>query len=113
MLDSQDALDCSHWPAGDYELKEAYRNDLGQTTEDWLNLTIHNRPAPEFTLVVNGNGNTTDTECLVTMQQSDDAVDFPLSKRFGVSKVPKSKVILEIHTTVRFYQQAYTWFLLR
>ncbi|MEC7255431.1 MAG: hypothetical protein VXV76_02340 [Candidatus Thermoplasmatota archaeon] len=76
VLDSQDALDCSHWPAGDYELKEAYRNDLGQTTEDWLNLTIHNRPAPEFTLVVNGNGNTTDTECLVTMQQSDDAVDF-------------------------------------
>ena len=50
VLDSQDALDCSHWPAGDYELKEAYRNDLGQTTEDWLNLTIHNRPAPEFSL---------------------------------------------------------------
>ena len=34
------SLDCSHWPAGDYILKEAYRNDLGQTTEDWLNLTI-------------------------------------------------------------------------
>ena len=49
---------------------------LDKTTEDWLNLTIHNRPAPEFTLVVNGNGNTTDTECLVTMQQSDDVVDF-------------------------------------
>ena len=28
VLDSQNALDCSHWPAGDYLLKEAYRNDL-------------------------------------------------------------------------------------
>ena len=55
--------------------------------------------------MVNGNGNTTDTECLVTMQQSDIGFDFPLSKRFGVSKVPKSKVMLEIHTTVQFYLQ--------
>ena len=24
VLDSQNSLDCSHWPAGDYQLKEAY-----------------------------------------------------------------------------------------
>ena len=76
VLDSQNALDCSHWPAGDYMLKEAYRNDLGQATEDWLNLTIHNRPAPDFTLVVNGNGNATDTECKVMLKQSDEDTDF-------------------------------------
>ena len=76
VLDSQDALDCSHWPAGDYMLKEAYRNDLGQTTEDWLNLTIHNRPAPDFSLLVNGDGNTTDTDCMVTMRQTDETIDF-------------------------------------
>ena len=76
VLDAQDALDCSHWPAGDYILKEAYRNDLGQTTEDWLNLTIHNRPAPEFTLSTSGNGNTTETGCAITMLQSDETIDF-------------------------------------
>ena len=76
VLDSQNSLDCSHWPAGDYQLKEAYRNDLGQTTEDWLNLTIHNRPAPDFTLLVSGNGNTTDTECRITMIPTDEQIDF-------------------------------------
>ncbi|MEE3038295.1 MAG: hypothetical protein VX328_00855, partial [Candidatus Thermoplasmatota archaeon] len=76
VLDSQNSLDCSHWPAGDYQLKEAYRNDLGQTTEDWLNLTIHNRPAPDFTLLVSGNGNTTDTECRITMTPTDEQIDF-------------------------------------
>tara|TARA_B100000886_G_scaffold264971_1_gene189395 strand:- start:789 stop:2018 length:1230 start_codon:yes stop_codon:yes gene_type:complete len=76
VLDSQDSLDCSNWPAGDYQLKEAYRNDLGQTTEDWLNLTIHNRPAPDFSLLVSGDGNTTDTECLITMIPADADIDF-------------------------------------
>ena len=76
VLDSQNSLDCSHWPAGDYILKEAYRNDLGQTTEDWLNLTIHNRPAPDFTLLVSGNGNSTDTECRVMLKQVDENIDF-------------------------------------
>ena len=76
VLDSQNALDCSHWPAGDYMLKEAYRNDLGQATEDWLNLTIHNRPAPDFTLMVNGNGNATDTECKVILKPLDEELDF-------------------------------------
>ena len=76
VLDSQDFLDCSHWPAGDYTLKEAYRNDLGQTTEDWLNLTIHNRPAPDFSLSVQGNGNSTSTDCKVNLMQADETVDF-------------------------------------
>lgn len=76
VLDSQDSLDCSNWPAGDYQLKEAYRNDLGQTTEDWLNLTIHNRPAPDFSLLVSGDGNTTDTDCLITMIPTDADIDF-------------------------------------
>lgn len=76
VLDTQDAVDCSHWPAGDYILKEAYRNDLGQTSEDWLNLTIYNRPAPGFTLSVTGNGNSTETECSITMVKSDETIDF-------------------------------------
>lgn len=76
VLDNQTSLNCSHWPAGEYVLKEAYRNDLGQTTESWLNITIHNRPAPAFSLTVRGDGNTTDTPCMVTMVPNMAGVDF-------------------------------------
>ena len=48
VLDSDETLDCSSWPAGSYELKETYRNGLGQTAESTLNFTIQNRPAPVF-----------------------------------------------------------------
>lgn len=76
VLDSQDVLDCSHWPAGDYTLRETYRNDLSQTAEDWLNLTISNRPAPAFSLLTEGNGNSTDTDCSVTIIPDSPDIDF-------------------------------------
>ena len=76
VLDNQTILDCSHWPAGDYLLKEAYRNDLGQVTESWLNLTINNRPAPAFSLDVFGNQNNTDEPCFITMIPNMIDVDF-------------------------------------
>ena len=76
VLDSQDVLDCSHWPAGDYSLRETYRNDLSQTAEDWLNLTISNRPAPAFSLLTEGNGNSTDTDCSITMIPDSSDIDF-------------------------------------
>tara|TARA_B100000459_G_C8594035_1_gene209014 strand:+ start:1361 stop:2683 length:1323 start_codon:yes stop_codon:yes gene_type:complete len=76
VLDNQTILDCSHWPAGEYVLKEAYRNDLGQTAEYWLNLTIHNRPAPAFSLSVIGNENVTDNPCEITMVSNMLGVDF-------------------------------------
>jgi predicted component of type VI protein secretion system len=76
VLDNQTILDCSHWPAGEYVLKEAYRNDLGQTAEYWLNLTIHNRPAPAFSMMVIGNENVTDNPCEITMIPNMFGVDF-------------------------------------
>ena len=76
VLDNQTILDCSHWPAGEYTLKEAYRNDLGQTAEYWLNLSIHNRPAPAFSMTVIGNGNDTDNPCEITMAPNMIDVDF-------------------------------------
>jgi len=57
-------------------LKEAYRNDLGQTAEYWLNLSIHNRPAPAFSMTVIGNGNDTDNPCEITMTPNMVGVDF-------------------------------------
>ena len=71
VLDSHSTLDCSSWPAGDYELKETYRNGLGQTAESMLNFTIENRPAPAFSLVAAGHENTTETPCSVRMELTD------------------------------------------
>ncbi len=76
VLESQDTLDCSHWPAGDYTLRETYRNDLSQTADDWLNLTIYNRPAPAFSLITEGSGNSTDTPCTVSMNPDSTEIDF-------------------------------------
>jgi len=76
VLDNQTVLDCSHWPAGEYVLKEAYRNDLGQTAEFGLNLTIHNRPAPAFSLDLIGNQNMTNEPCQITMVPNMVNVDF-------------------------------------
>jgi hypothetical protein len=76
VLDNQTVLDCSHWPAGEYTLKEAYRNDLGQTAEFWLNISIHNRPAPDFSMSVIGNENVTDKPCVITMTPNMNGVDF-------------------------------------
>ena len=67
VLDGHGTLDCSSWPAGDYSLRETYRNGLGQTAEATLNFTITNRPAPSFTLTASGHGNATDTPCSLQM----------------------------------------------
>lgn len=68
VLDAHGTLDCSSWPAGDYALRETYRNGLGQTAEATLNFTITNRPAPQFTIAVSGHGNTTNTPCSLAMK---------------------------------------------
>ena len=85
VLDSDLTLDCSSWPAGDYELKETYRNGLGQTAESTLNFTIENRPAPLFTLAVTGHENTTETPCNVRMDASDGRSPAGLTKVWTVS----------------------------
>jgi hypothetical protein len=76
VLDNATTIDCSNWPAGQYSLKETYRNELGQTAESWLNLSIQNRPAPEFELLLTGNQMATDRPCLVALQGLDSNEDF-------------------------------------
>ena len=73
VLDSQGILDCSSWPAGVYELKETYRNGLGQTAESTLNFTILNRPAPAFGLEAKGHQNSTDTPCTIDIVPSSQS----------------------------------------
>lgn len=71
VLDSDQVLDCSIWPAGEYELMETYQNSLGQTTTSWLNFTIHNRPPPEFALAIQGNGFEVGKVCSVRISTND------------------------------------------
>jgi len=86
VLDNATSIDCSTWPAGQYSLRETYRNELGQTAEASLNLTIENRPAPTFELVVTGDGLTTDRSCLVAIQPTNSNEDFTLyTKEWDVS----------------------------
>ncbi len=96
VLDSDHVLDCSSWPAGDYELKETYRNGLGQTAESTLNFTIENRPAPVFTLTVSGHENTTETPCNVRMELTDGRAPSGLTKIWRV----KGEVVAGANSTV-------------
>ena len=86
VLDNATSIDCSTWPAGEYSLRETYRNELGQTAEATLNFTIENRPAPSFELVVTGDGLTTERSCLVAIQPTNSNEDFaPYTKEWDVS----------------------------
>ncbi len=66
VLDTDQVLDCSNWPAGTYIVSETYQNGLGQTTSDTLELVIVNKPPPEFTIEVNGNDAIAGTPCTIT-----------------------------------------------
>ncbi len=86
VLDNATSIDCSTWPAGEYSLRETYRNELGQTAEATLNFTIENRPAPSFELVVTGDGLTTERSCLIAIQPRNSNEDFsPYTKEWDVS----------------------------
>ena len=71
-----DVIDCSNWPAGDYTLHETYQNGLGQSSKSWLNMTIHNRPAPAIELVVVGDGEEYGETCFLSVYaQTLDSTD--------------------------------------
>ena len=67
VLDSDVYLDCSDWPAGEYSITETYRNGLGQTASDTLDLFIANRPPPDFSLDVSGQNLDVQTPCSIGM----------------------------------------------
>ncbi|MEL0100354.1 MAG: hypothetical protein VW862_01470, partial [Euryarchaeota archaeon] len=66
VLDSETVLDCSNWPAGSYEISETYQNGLGQTASDVLELRIENKPPPEFSIQLSGDGDNTGTPCTIS-----------------------------------------------
>ena len=66
VLDTDQVLDCSNWPAGNYAITETYQNGLGQTTSDTLELVIVNKPPPKFSISINGNDAQIGTPCTIT-----------------------------------------------
>ena len=67
VYESDEVIDCSNWPAGNYNLVESYQNGLGQSSEVELSFSINNRPAPDFSLEIVGNGDEIGTTCTVTI----------------------------------------------
>ncbi len=67
-------IDCSSWPARDYQLEMFYRNDLGFSTSAQLELTINTLPPPRFTLEVIGDGEEVGTECSISVKPAPGTV---------------------------------------
>jgi hypothetical protein len=63
-------IDCSSWPAGDYDLRMLYRNGLGFTGEANFQFTIHTLPPPGFKLNVTGQHGEVGSECAVAIEPS-------------------------------------------
>lgn len=70
VLDSDQTLDCSNWPAGAYVVTETYQNGLGQTTTDTLQLIIENKPPPHFSIELDGTDALAGTPCSITHVQA-------------------------------------------
>ena len=66
VLDTDQVLDCSNWPAGTYVVTETYQNGLGQTTSDTLELVIVNKPPPHFTIEISGSDELAGTPCTIS-----------------------------------------------
>ena len=66
VLDTDQVLDCSNWPAGTYVVSETYQNGLGQTTSDTLELVIVNKPPPHFTIEISGSDEIAGTPCTIS-----------------------------------------------
>lgn len=78
VLDTDQYLDCSNWPAGTYILTETYQNGLGQTASDTLELVIVNKPPPHFSIKVSGSDAVAGTPCTIThvAAQGEDHEDY-------------------------------------
>ncbi len=63
-------IDCSSWPARDYDLRMFYRNGLGFTAETNHQFTIHTLPPPGFKLNVTGQHGEVGSECTVAIEPS-------------------------------------------
>ena len=64
---NNDEIDCSSWPAGNYNLKLIYHNSL----ETWKNFSIINQPAPSFNLNVTGQNMEIGSLCFITIEPTD------------------------------------------
>jgi len=70
VADDLSVIDCSTWPAGDYDLGMFYRNGLGFIGEADFQFTIHTLPPPGFKLNVTGQHGEVGSVCAVAIEPS-------------------------------------------
>ena len=85
VLDTDEVLDCSNWPAGNYIITETYQNGLGQTTTDTLEILIENKPPPLFTIDVNGDDALIGTPCTISHIASEEEEHSNYAKQWRVT----------------------------
>ena len=78
VLNETAPIDCSSWPAATYSISLQYTNELGFGASTILEVTIENHPAPDFTILVNGQNQRMGTGCSVVAVPAENQTDTDL-----------------------------------
>ena len=67
-------VDCSEWPAGEYTIREHYRNGLGMVAVAELSFTIYIHPPPYFIFNLTGGFSETGDACNLAINATQDTM---------------------------------------
>jgi hypothetical protein len=89
VLNETAPIDCSSWPAGRYSVSMQYTNGLGFGASTTLDVTIENHPAPDFSILVNGQNQPMGTGCSVVAIAAENQTDIDLVFSWSITN-PKN-----------------------
>lgn len=78
VLNETAPIDCSAWPAGAYSVSMQYTNGLGFGASITVDVMIENHPAPDFSILVNGQNQRMGTGCSVVAVSAENQTDSDL-----------------------------------
>ena len=78
VLNDTAPIDCSSWPAGTYSVSLQYTNELGFGASTTVEVIIENHPAPDFSILVNGQNQRMGMGCSVVAVPADNQTDTDL-----------------------------------
>ena len=78
VLNETAPIDCSSWPAATYSISLQYTNELGFGASTILEVSIENHPAPDFSILVNGQNQRMGTGCSVVAVSAENQTDTDL-----------------------------------
>lgn len=85
VLNETAPIDCSSWPAGRYTVSMQYTNGLGFGASTTLEVTIENHPAPDFSILVNGQNQPMGTGCSVVAISAENQTDIDLTFSWSIT----------------------------